>query len=79
MPSDGIIGDSTFLQLSDRAPGTLTSAFAAPSSPDRMSLITLYFSDEIDEHGTFVEIGGIVDGVVPHDEYIDEMLTMSMS
>ncbi|RVW22202.1 hypothetical protein CK203_106573 [Vitis vinifera] len=47
--------------------GTSTSALAAPSSPDRMSLITLYFPYEIDEQGTFAKIGGIVDGVVPHD------------
>ena len=44
-----------------------------------MSLMTLYFPDEVDEHGTFSEIGDIVDGTVPHDEYIDEMLAMSMS
>ena len=44
-----------------------------------MSLMKLYFPDEIDEHGTFAEIGDIVDGVVPHDEYIDETLAMSMS
>ena len=44
-----------------------------------MSLMTLYFSDEIDEHGTFAEIGDITDGVVPRDKYVDEMLTMSMS
>ena len=44
-----------------------------------MSLTTLYFPDEIDEHGTFSDIGDIVDGVVPHDQYIDEMLVMSMS
>ena len=39
----------------------------------------LCFPDEIDGHGTFVEIRDIVDGVVPHDEYIDEMLAMSLS
>ena len=52
---------------------------AAPLSPDRVSLMTLYFSDEVDEHGTFVEIEDIVDGTVPCEEYIDEMLAMSMS
>ena len=41
--------------------------------------MTLYFLDEINEHGTFAEIEDIVDGAVPHDEYIDEMLAMSMS
>ena len=65
--------------MSDGASGTSTSALATPSSPDRMSLMTLYFLDEIDEHRIFVEIKDIMDGVVPHDEYIDEMLAMSMS
>ena len=51
----------------------------ALSSPDRTSLMTLCFSDEIDDHGTFVEISDIVDGAAPHDEYIDEMLTLSLS
>ena len=54
-------------------------SLVAPSSPDRMSLMKLYFPDEIDEHGTIAEIGDIVDGVVPHDEYIDEMLALSIS
>ena len=39
----------------------------------------LYFLDEVDEHGTFTEIGDIVDGAIPHGEYIDEMLSMSIS
>ncbi|RVX21643.1 Retrovirus-related Pol polyprotein from transposon 17.6 [Vitis vinifera] len=37
------------------------------------------FPDETDEHGTFDEVGDIVDGAAPHDEYIDEMLALSMS
>ena len=41
--------------------------------------MTLCFSDEIDEHGTFAEIGDIVDEVVPRNEYVDEMLAMSLS
>ena len=44
-----------------------------------MSLMTLYFLDEIDEHETFVEIENIVNGVVPRDKYVDEMHTMSIS
>ena len=67
MPSNGIIGglDTTQeaelqrlihqLQLSDGVPGTSISALAVPSSPDRMSLMTLYFSDEINEHETFAQ------------------------
>ena len=45
------------LQLSDGAPSTSTSTLAAPSSLDCMSLMTFYFFDEIDEHGTFFGIG----------------------
>ncbi|KAL6312412.1 hypothetical protein AAG906_025893 [Vitis piasezkii] len=54
-------------------------ALAVPTSLDHMSLLTLYFMEEVIEYGTFVEIGDKVDGVVPHDEYIDEMLAMGMS
>ena len=67
------------LQLSDGALDTSTFALTAPPSPDRTSLMTFYFPDEIDEHRTSAEIGGIVDGVVPHEEYVDEMLVMSLS
>ena len=67
------------LRLRDGAPGPSTSALIAPSSPDRASLMTLCFPDEIDDHGTFAEVGDIVDGDAPHDEYIDEMLALSLS
>ena len=91
MPSNGIIGRlSTIqeaelqrlvhqLQLSDGSPSTSASMLVTMSSLDRMSLMTFYFLNEIDEHEIFVEIGDIVDGAVLHDEYIDEMLAMSMS
>ncbi|RVW31146.1 Retrovirus-related Pol polyprotein from transposon opus [Vitis vinifera] len=36
--------------------------------------MTLCFPDEIDEHETFAKIEDIVDGAVPRDEYVDEML-----
>ena len=65
--------------MSDGAPGTSTPALIAPPSPDRLSLMTLCFLDEIDEHGTFAKIGDIVDGAVPHDKYVDEMLALSLS
>ena len=41
--------------------------------------MTLYFLDEVNEHGIFVKIGDMVDGVVPHNEYTDKILMMSMS
>ena len=64
-PSNGIIGRLSTtqkvelqrfvqqLRLSDGALGPSTSTLIAPSSPDRTSLMTIYFSDEIDDHGTF--------------------------
>ncbi|WKA08452.1 hypothetical protein VitviT2T_026174 [Vitis vinifera] len=90
-PSDGIIGGLSTtqeaelqclvqqLQLSDGAPGPSASVLIAPPSPDRTSLMTLCFPDEIDDHGTFAEIGDVADGVVPRDEYVDEMLAMNLS
>ncbi|RVW82137.1 hypothetical protein CK203_052459 [Vitis vinifera] len=56
------------LRLSDGALGTSTPALIAHSSPDHLSLMTLCFPDEIDEHGTFAEVGDIVDGAVPCNE-----------
>ncbi|KAL6349832.1 hypothetical protein AAG906_001719 [Vitis piasezkii] len=35
--------------------------------------------NEVDEQGIFVEIGDMLDGTVPHDKYIEEMLVISMS
>ena len=67
------------LRLSNGALGTSTPALIAHSSPDHLSLMTLCFPDEIDEHGTFAEVGDIVDGAVPCNEYIDEMLALSLS
>ncbi|RVW96481.1 Retrovirus-related Pol polyprotein from transposon 17.6 [Vitis vinifera] len=67
------------LRLRDGAPGPSTSVLIAPSSPDRHELMTLCFPDEIDEHGTLAEVGDVVDGAAPHDEYIDEMLALSLS
>ncbi|RVX00439.1 hypothetical protein CK203_024665 [Vitis vinifera] len=67
------------LRLRDGSPGPSTSMLIAPSSSDRTSLMTFCFPDEIDDHGAFAEISDIVDGAVPHDEYIDEMLAMSLS
>ena len=90
-PSDGIIGGLSTtqevdlqhlvqqLRLSDGAPSTSTPTLITPSSPDRTSLMTFCFPDEIDDHGTFAEISDIVDGAAPCDEYVDEMLALSLS
>ena len=67
------------LHLSDGAPKTSTSVLTALFFQDRMSLMMLYFSDEINEHETFSEVRDIMDGTIPHDEYVDEMFAMSLS
>ena len=65
--------------MSDEAPSASASTLATPSSLDRISLMTLYFLDKVDEHRTFAEIGDMVNEIIPHDECINEMLAMSMS
>ncbi|RVW29874.1 hypothetical protein CK203_102244 [Vitis vinifera] len=56
--------------------------FDYPVRPYALSLIG-YFVRALEpqtpsDAGTFAKIGYIVDGVVPHDEYVDEMLAMSL-
>ncbi|KAL6321930.1 hypothetical protein AAG906_035834 [Vitis piasezkii] len=66
------------LQLSDGAHGT--SVFmATPTSPDRASMLSLCFPEEIIDDGVIVDPTEMIDGVVPHDEYRDEMDKMTVS
>ena len=51
----------------------------APPSPDRASLLSLCFLEEIIDDGDVVDPIEMIDGVVPHDEYRDEMDMMSIS
>ena len=67
------------MRLSDGAPGTSTFVLVTPPSLDRTCLLTLYFPKETDEYGTSVEIADMIDGVIPRDEYNDEMLMVDMS
>ena len=67
------------LQLSDKAPDTSTSILVTPPSPDRTSLLTLYFPEETDEYGTSVEITCMLYVAIPREEYSDEMLMVDMS
>ena len=66
------------LQLSDGAPGTSVS-MATPMSPDRASMLSLCFPEEITDDGVIVDPTKMIDGVVSHDEYRDEMDMMTMS
>nr|CAN69418.1 hypothetical protein VITISV_041842 [Vitis vinifera] len=67
------------VELSDGAPNTSTSMLVIPLSLNRMSLLTLYFPEETDEYGTSVEIANMIDGVIPCDEYSDEMFVVYIS
>ena len=66
------------LQLSDGAHGASVS-MATPTSLDRASMLSLCFSEEITDDGVIVDPTEMVDGVVPHDEYQDEMNRMTVS
>ena len=50
-----------------------------PTSPDRASMLSLCFPEEITSDGVIVDPTEEIDGVVPHDEYRDEMDMMTMS
>ena len=44
-----------------------------PTSPDRASVLSLCFPQEITDNGVVVDPTEMIDGVVPYDEYQDEM------
>nr|CAN66315.1 hypothetical protein VITISV_035172 [Vitis vinifera] len=67
------------LQLSDGALGTSVSKVITPMSPDRASMLFLCFSEEIIDDGVIVDPTEMIDGVVPHDEYREEMDMMTVS
>nr|CAN83640.1 hypothetical protein VITISV_001524 [Vitis vinifera] len=67
------------LQLSDGAPDISFPVAITPTSPDRASMLSLCFLDEIMSDGVIVDPTEVIDGVVPHDEYRDEMDMMTVS
>ncbi|RVW21342.1 Transposon Ty3-I Gag-Pol polyprotein [Vitis vinifera] len=67
------------LQLSDGAPDSLFPLTITPTSPDRASMLSLCFPEEIIGDGVMVDSTEMIDGVVSHDEYRDEMDMMTMS
>ena len=67
------------LQLSDGAPDTSFPVAITPTSPDRASMLSLCFPEEIMSDGVILDPTEVIDGVVPHDEYRDEMDMMTMS
>ncbi|KAL6344303.1 hypothetical protein AAG906_037874 [Vitis piasezkii] len=67
------------LQLGDETSGAPISVMIAHSSPDQASFLSLCFPEETTDYGVVIEPTEVTDGVVPHDEYRDEMDMMSMS
>ena len=67
------------LQLSDGAPNTSFPMVITPISLDRVSLLSLCFPEEIIDDGVIVDPTEMIDGVVPHDEYREEMDMMTVS
>ncbi|RVW34783.1 Transposon Ty3-I Gag-Pol polyprotein [Vitis vinifera] len=65
-------------KLSDGAPDTSVS-MVITSSLDRASLLSLCFPYEVTDDGVVVDPIEMIDGVVSHDEYRDEMKMMTMS
>ena len=65
--------------MSDGAPDTSVSMVITPPSLDRASLLSLCFPYEVTDDGVVVDPIEMIDGVVPHDEYRDEMKMMTMS
>ncbi|RVW66471.1 hypothetical protein CK203_065758 [Vitis vinifera] len=66
-------------QLSDGAPDTSFPMAITPTSPDRASMLSLCFPEEITGDGVMVDSTEMIDGVVSHDKYRDEMDMMTMS
>ncbi|RVW89168.1 Retrovirus-related Pol polyprotein from transposon 17.6 [Vitis vinifera] len=67
------------LQLSDGAPNTSLPMTITPTSPDRASMLSLCFPEEITDDRVIVDPTEMIDGVVPHDEYRNEMDMMTVS
>ncbi|KAL6345697.1 hypothetical protein AAG906_017434 [Vitis piasezkii] len=67
------------LQLSDGAPDTSFPMTITPTSPDRASMLSLCFPEEITNDGVIVDPTEMIDGVVPHDEYHGAMDMMTVS
>ena len=67
------------LQLSDGAPNTSFPMMITLTSPDRTSLLSLCFPEEITDDGVIVAPTEMIDGAVPRDEYRDKMDMMTVS
>ena len=67
------------MQLADESASVPTSMLVAPPSPDRASMMTLYFPEEIGNHEPSILFMGLSDRVFLPDDYQDEIAMMSVS
>ena len=67
------------LHLTDESASAPTSVLVAPPSPDRASMMTLYFPEEIGSHEPSILFMGVSDGVFLPDDYQDEIAMMRLS
>ena len=67
------------MQLADESASVPTFMLVAPPSPDRASMMTLYFFEEIGSHEPSLLFMDVSDGVFLPDDYQDEIAMMSLS
>ena len=56
------------MQMGAETLGVLAFVTITPPSLDRANLFSLCFRDETTDYGVVIELAGMIDGVVPHDE-----------
>ncbi|RVW26121.1 hypothetical protein CK203_059263 [Vitis vinifera] len=67
------------MQMGVETPDMSAPMMIAPPSLDRANLFSLCFPDETTDYGVVIEPADMTDGVVPHDEYRDEMDMLGIS
>ena len=76
---DGLQHMFHHMQMGDETPDMLASVMIAPPSPNQANLFSLCFLNETTNYGIVIEPTDMINGVVPHDEYRDEMDMLGIS
>ena len=76
---DGLQHMFHHMQMGDETPDMLASVMIAPPSPDQANLFSLCFLNETTNYGVVIEPTDMINRVVPHDEYRDEMDMLGIS
>ena len=61
------------MQMGDETFGVSAFVTIAPPSLDKANIFSLCFPDETTDYGVVIEPIVMIDGVVPHGEYCDEL------